>query len=410
MKDETAANIVSEKMTESVLSFSNKLSNEVASADFHPSAFRLQPSVWLGAYSDFGLALPAANPTDSQFYAPRGVFLNDDYLVVADSGNHRVLIWRGVPESDQKPADVVLGQPDFTTEGARAGGASVEKGLHLPTNVKIINGKLFVADSWHHRILVWHKIPQQNFQKPDYAIGQASLSETTENRGAGKPDDKSFYWCYGFNQVGDWFYVADTGNRRILGWRGLPEPEQPAEVVLGQNSFDVSLENRGGAVTASSFRWAHDVAGDKDLLLVADAGNHRVLGWTGLPEADRDADLVIGQPDFAASHEIPYYAQGAQKLRFPYSLAVDKDILAVADTANNRVLLWKGLPNKGDVFPAADAVIGQTDFAGNGENRWKSVERDTLCWVYGIALHGNKLAVADSGNNRVMLWDVSDCK
>lgn len=367
----------------------------------------MKPLVWLGATSAFGLSLPAANPTAAQFYAPRGVFLNDDYLVVADSGNHRVMIWRGVPTSDRQPADVVLGQPDFTTEGAKAAGKSIEKGLHLPTGVKIFDGKLFVADSWHHRILVWNCVPETNFQKPDYVIGQANLSETTENRGAGKPDARSFYWCYGFNFIGDWFYVADTGNRRVLCWRGLPEAEQPADVVLGQNSFDESLENRGGAVSAKSFRWAHDIAGNADLLLVADAGNHRVLGWDNLPETERDADIVFGQPDFASSWEIPYYAQGAQKLRFPYALAIEKDVLAIADTANNRVLLWRGLPKKGDVFRAADAVVGQINFDGNGENRWKAVERDTICWVYGIALHKDKLVVADSGNNRVMIWDAN---
>ena len=379
---------------------------ETEGKDIQPFAFRFQPSVWLGAVSAFGLSLPAANPTNTQFYAPRGVYLDDNYLVVADSGNHRVLIWHGVPTTDRQPADVVLGQADFTTEGARANGTSTEKGLHLPTGVKIIDGKLLVADSWHHRILVWNSVPQMNFEQPDYAIGQANLSEITENRGAGKPDAKSFYWCYGFNRVGDWFYVADTGNRRVLGWRNLPEAEQPADIVIGQDSFGESLENRGGAVSAKSFRWAHDIAGNADLLLVADAGNHRVVGWNPLPEADCEANIVFGQPDFTSSQEIPYYPQGAQKLRFPYSLAVDKDLLAIADTANNRVLLWRGLPKNGDIFRPADAVAGQIDFEGNGENRWKSVERDTLCWVYGIALHNNKLAVADSGNNRVMIWQI----
>ena len=78
------------------------------------------PERWLGAPAVGGLALPAANPTADQMYAPRGVFLNDEYLVVADSGNHRVLIWKGLPVADHQPADVVLGQPDFTSEGPNA--------------------------------------------------------------------------------------------------------------------------------------------------------------------------------------------------------------------------------------------------------------------------------------------------
>ena len=50
--------------------------------------------------------------------------------------------------------------------------------------------------------------------------------------------------------------------------------------------------------------------------------------------------------------------------------------------------------------------IGQPDFDANGENRWDAVRQDTLCWPYGICLRGSVLAVADSGNNRVMLWRV----
>jgi hypothetical protein len=54
----------------------------------------------------------------------------------------------------------------------------------------------------------------------------------------------------------------------------------------------------------------------------------------------------------------------------------------------------------------ADRVLGQVDFAGAGENRWDLVADDTFCWPYGLALHRGRLAVADSGNNRVMLWEL----
>ena len=62
----------------------------------------------------------------------------------------------------------------------------------------------------------------------------------------------------------------------------------------------------------------------------------------------------------------------------------------------------------------ATVVLGQGDFDSAGENRWEAVRDDTLCWPYGLALAdggsrdgaGGLLAVADSGNNRVMLWDL----
>jgi hypothetical protein len=383
-----------------------KQSSETLQPIQNPKSKIANPLVWLGAKSPFGIALPDAKPTPSTLYAPRGVFMNDDYLVAADSGNHRVMIWKGIPENDQTPADIVLGQPDFETEGANANGKSVERGLHLPTGVKIIENKLFVADSWHHRILVWNEIPTENFQKPDYAIGQKSLTEITENRG-GKCSAETLYWCYGFNYINGIFYIADTGNRRVLGFYGIPEANQPADFVIGQDDFETNLENRGleQKVDAKSFRWVHDISGNDEIIYFADAGNHRVLGWNGTLDSDRNADFVIGQENFEKNGEFPYIKQGASRLRFPYSVAVEKNMLAVADTANNRVLCWENLPNSG-AFQPADFVCGQDNFEETGENRWKMVERDSLCWVYGIHLHNNKLAVADSGNNRVMIWEI----
>ena len=361
------------------------------------------PELWLGAPAPGGLALPAAKPSMAWMYSPRGVLLDDDHVVVTDSGNHRVLIWHGVPESDEQPADVVLGQPDGETEGPAAGGRGPERGMHLPTGVLIHEGRLIVADAWHHRILIWNTVPQRSDVAPDVVLGQSDAASVEQNRG-GDCSATGFYWPFGIGIIGSSFWVADTGNRRVLGWRnGIPEPDQPADVVLGQPDAFSHSENRGGDAGPCSFRWPRDIAGTADLLLIADAGDHRVLGWSPQPDADRDADLVIGQPDFTGSEEWPYGPHTHDRLRFPYAVCLDGDRLAVADTANNRILLWDGMPD-GPVCRGADHVLAQPDFGSNGENRWTSVQRDTLCWPYGLSLHGDRLAVADSGNNRVMIW------
>jgi hypothetical protein len=361
-------------------------------------------NLWLGATSPGRLALPAAEPTPSQLYAPRGVFLNDEVLIAADSGNHRILIWNSLPQSDAQPADVVLCQPTFFTEGPNAAGRGPENGFHLPTGVGVFEGKLCVADAWHHRILVWNEIPRVSDTPPDFVIGQENFTACEPNRGAAI-NAHSFYWPYGIGFFNGWFYVTDTGNRRVMGWRGFPAPNQPADLILGQATPHDGEENRGVAANARSFRWPHAIAGNANILYVADAGNHRVLGWRGALTEDRDADVVIGQQDFSANAEFPYVKQGAAKFRFPYCIACEENTLAVADTANNRVLLWKELPLAG-CGGAADAVIGQPDFDATGENHWKAVTHDSVCWPYGICLHQDKLAVADSGNNRVMLWEL----
>lgn len=364
----------------------------------------MKPVVWLGAPAPGRLALPDAMPSASRMYAPRGVFFDDDYLIVADSGNHRVLIWHGLPARDGQAADVVIGQTGFEQEGPNAAGRGPENGLHLPTGVAILDGRLFVADAWHHRILYWNRVPQQNGAPPDGVIGQNSLGLVEPNRG-GCITAASLYWPYGFGRVGGRFYVADTGNRRLLGWPEVPERDEPAQLILGQDSAGAGDDNRGGEASAKSFRWPHAVAGDDRVLYVADAGDHRVLGWSPAPVADDEANVVLGQENFRAAAEFPYAPQGPRKLRFPYSVASDGETLAVADTANNRILLWGRLPLAYPA-PSPDHVIGQDSFEGNGENRWKAVTPETLCWPYGIWLHRGMLAIADSGNNRVMIWAI----
>lgn len=358
---------------------------------------------WLGAKSPFGLALPSAQPTASQLYGPRGVWLDGQRLIVCDSGNHRIMIWNQVPAEDETPADIVLGQPDFESEGPNAAGRGPENGVHLPTGVLVAEGRLVVADAWNHRILVWNRIPTSNDQQADYVIGQDGFSNTEVNRGA-NPSSSSLYWPYGIGWVAGRFYVADTGNRRVLAWNGFPEANQPADVVIGQANFNVNEENRGSDVAADSFRWSHDICGDADQVFIADAGNHRVLRWKTHPESDRPADSVLGQSKFDSAYELPYDAQGPARLRFPYAIDQCDNVLAVADTANNRVLFWK-LPLSEEAGTSAMDVIGQLDFGGNGENGWKTIQHDTLCWPYGISFHNGFLAVADSGNNRVVIWD-----
>ena len=362
-----------------------------------PPPLVFEPAVRLGAPSPGGLALPSATPGRDTLYAPRGVWFDEETLIVSDSGNHRVLIWHRMPRSDGAPADVVLGQEDFRDEGHGL--------LHLPTGVAVLEGRLWVADAWHHRLLVWDRIPERNGTPPDRVLGQAGMDDVDPNRGDQAARRDGFYWPYGFGVVAGRFFVAYTGNRRILGWPGPPLEGEPPTWLIGQDDWSARAENRGGVVGPRTFRWPHAIAGD-GALYVADAGNHRVLGWTDASAACRgaDPDLVLGQRDFESNAEWPYGPQSAAIHRFPYGLALHRETLVIGDTANNRVLLHRPAPVRGRACPA-DAVLAQPDFESNGENRWDRVLPDTLCWPYGVHLHGDRLGIADSGNNRVMLWD-----
>ena len=379
----------------------------------------------LGADSTFSLALPDADPTASQLYAPRGVLLDTDpgtgstRVVAADTGNHRLMVWPSLPDADGADCAVVVGQPDMRSEGPQAGGRGPRRGLHLPTGLarcRTADGAdlVLVADGWNHRVLGYDAHLSVADPEPVWWLGQPSLEDVEANRG-GEPGPSTLYWPFGVTWVDGWLWVSDTGNRRVLGWHGLPAtPDAPADVVLGQPTPDERGENRGGAVGPDTFRWPHQVVVLDGVLWVADAGNHRLLGWWLPVGGDRPADLVLGQAGFDTAAEMPHRPQGPARLRFPYAVTAAGERLLVADTANNRVLVWDdppGLtrPDLPVVGAPAQAVLGQLNLDSSGENRWTAVTDDGLCWPYGLSAHhdpvlGDLVAVADSGNNRVVLW------
>jgi hypothetical protein len=373
-----------------------------------------RPVLRLGGESPGGLMLPDASPTPGTFYAPRGVWTDGTRIIASDTGNHRVLIWHSWPDTDGAPADVVLGQPDFTSEGPNAGGSDTRRGLHLPTGIDVVEGRLVISDAWNHRILAWDGIPATDFAPPTYVLGQVAPDEVEANRG-GDPSLTTLYWPFNTAVVADVFWVADTGNRRVLGWRGggLPDPDRPADILLGQDDGSLRADNRGAGVDGMSFRWPHQITGDADTLYIADAGDHRVLGWSPPPlDIERQADVVLGQVDLTRADEFKNRPQGAQRMRFPYAITSDDRRLLVADTSNNRILIWHDWPRSGAGLPA-DTVLAQPDMDANGENRWKTVEDDSLCWPYGLRLGTRPdgsavLAVADSGNNRVVVWQLDE--
>jgi hypothetical protein len=65
----------------------------------------------------------------------------------------------------------------------------------------------------------------------------------------------------------------------------------------------------------------------------------------------------------------------------------------------------------GDLAPGAAAtrLTGQPDFAAKGDNRWRPATRNSLCWPYALtaqrtAAQGDLAVVADTGNNRILIW------
>jgi hypothetical protein len=348
-------------------------------------------------------------PSARTLFGPRGAALaaNGGPLVVSDTGHHRLMIWNTPPRSDDAPADLLIGQPHFRVEGRNSNAEPGAGTLNVPSGVAIEDGILAVADAWNHRVLLWHGIPDRSNQPADVVVGQLEFSSVLPNRGSDTPKADTLNWCYGVALHAGRLYVADTGNRRVLVWNEIPKRNGcAADLVLGQPDF-VTRDEGGSSEPAAGLRWPHGFCFSGTMLCVADAGTSRVMVWRELPHTDGEpCSFVLGQSNFfGRDHNACEYQPTATSMNMPYGVCTAAGHLIVADTANSRLLGFHlgasamGMP--------ASRLTGQRTFVCKGDNRWEAPTRDSLCWPYGVSASGGTVAVADSGNNRVLLWDVA---
>jgi hypothetical protein len=359
-----------------------------------------------GSAAAGGLAAPIV-PGAATLFGPRAACLASPAgpLYVSDTGHHRLLVWSARPGEDSAPADVVVGQPSFATEGRNAKGPVGAATLNVPTGIAAEGNVVAVADAWNHRVLLWHTPPTRDNQPADVVVGQRDFGAALPNRGAPTPTASTLNWCYGVAVVAGRLLVADTGNRRVLLWNTIPTRNgTPADCALGQRDFDTRDDNAGAEAGLVGMRWPHGLAVCGEALLVSDAGDNRVMVWRRTPtKSGAPCDFVLGQKDAgAADHNQACYYPTARALNMPYGLAVQGSRVVVADTANSRLLGF----DAGSLSMNAEAVFvaGQSGFTEKGDNRWGVAGRDSLCWPYGVSAAGETLAIADAGNNRVLLW------
>jgi hypothetical protein len=372
-----------------------------------------QPIVVLGSERNPAVISPSIVPSPQTCFGPRGACLTSagGPLWICDTGHHRLLGWRTLPTDDKTPADWLIGQSDFSKEGRNGKGDVGPTTVNVPTGICATAEGLAVSDAWNHRILIWHRVPQDSNVPADIVLGQNDFESGEANRGVDHPGADTLHWPYGVHYHQGKLFVADTGNRRVLIWNQLPkENGQKADYVLGQRDFSTRDENAGGDPSAMSMRWPHAIAFWHDKLCVSDAGNNRILVWEQCPsKSGASADQILGQSDSSnVDFNQSLYWPRASSLNMPYGMTATGDWLIVADTANSRILAWRpdqpnGSDHEGSTADAA-ALFGQKDFHEKGDNRWQAVASNSLCWPYGVQAIDDLIVISDSGNNRVSIW------
>ena len=170
---------------------------------------------------------------------------------------------------------------------------------------------------------------------------------------------------------------------------------QAAAVVIGQAGFTGGLADQGGVPGANTSNRPGGMGVGS--LFIADELNSRVLGFNAPPTANNaSADFVLGQPDFLTTHTLG--APSAIKFHRPINVCVSDGRLYMLSFSMSRVLLWNVVPTTTGV--PADLVLGQSNLTtGVG-----STTQSGLDHPEGISVAGGRIVVADTQNNRVMIW------
>ncbi len=103
------------------------------------------------------------------------------------------------------------------------------------------------------------------------------------------------------------------------------------------------MQNIGASLPERSLNWCHDTCFYENGIFVADAGNSRVLGFETPPSVSNPiATNLIGKKDFNTGSENRDTVFGTDKnLYWPFSICIENDIMAIADTGNHRIFLNK---------------------------------------------------------------------
>ena len=397
-----------------------------------------------------------SNSSDTILGAASGLAFAADTLFVADSNrvgaspsNHRVLLFQNVSGMLPRPTDqliynskcpvcvghatVVLGQPDFTT--ATENLAATPTTLRLPTAVASDGVHVVVADTNHNRVLIWNRIPTSNNTPADVVVGQQSFTTTTVP--GNTPSAKSMRGPQGVWIQNGRLYVADTQNNRVLIFNRIPTSNgAAADVVLGQPNFTTFVEpdltQQKNNVSATQLLNPVAVSSDGLHLLVTDLGYNRVLIWNSIPTSNgAAADVAIGQPDLVSSvanngfstdpndttqkqtpvlckvsngtdtNSNPTYPSSCNAtVSFPRFALTAGNRLFIADGGNDRVLMFNSIPTQSGA--SADAVIGQI----GGSVNQASDAADSLRTPMSLAWDGTNLYVSDAYNRRITVYSI----
>jgi DNA-binding beta-propeller fold protein YncE len=339
-------------------------------------------------------------------------------------------------------ADAVLGQPDFSSVACNNGGISARTLCNpTDIAMDPTSGRLFLADAGNSRVLSWPNTRRFDHSDPaDLVLGQPDFTSNTgcvtDARTLCNPEG------IGIDRAGRVYVAASLNPGRVLRFSPPFTNGQDADLVLGQPDFTSEGSacgfTPGAIVNARQFCGPIDVVINRaEQVYVTDSDNSRVLRFSPPFGNSQAADLVLGQPDFSSAtcnnvslcfperlaigpDETVYVAGGfSRAIRFPspQSTGQTGDV-GLGPTITHGVALDRMgnlfVSGLGQVFrfrqplafgQQADQVFGQPiQFDTDCETR--PVNASTFCQPRGLEVDfRGDLFVADTFRHRVLRFN-----
>lgn len=292
------------------------------------------------------------------------------------------------------PASVVVGQPDFTSNAANQGSTAKANTLNSPRYAMIAENKLLVLDSSNNRVLIWNKIPTENNTPADVVIGQNSMTASTS---LGCTANGLQPVDGGLLYVKGKLFVTDASRNRVLVFNGIPTSNgASANYVIGQNSLTSCSVNAGGSQSAVGINQGAQLASDGEKLALADNANNRILIYNTIPQSSGTAaDVVLGSNTFTSTDT----GVTARTFSSPRGLAFWQGKLIVGDRGNFRTLIFDDLRTGA----SASVVLGQSSFTAN-----TSSPPATASSMHPFYLHVDgkgRLYISDRNSSRYLIFN-----
>ena len=246
----------------------------------------------------------------------------------------------------------------------------------------------------------WVVPPVSNMQDAEIVLGQAG-DFTTNDKNHGGVSGDSFSTPFGIAASSNGFLVGDQENCRALFWIQAPVVDLSAARAIGQPDLMTAtcpapLDRAGDNMNATGLLMA--VLSDR--VFLSDSNNSRVLVF-GIPVGANKpmATVVLGQSSFTTASP----GTAANQMTGQLGVWSDGTHLAVADTGNNRILVWDQLPSSNG--QAADFELGWPAFDQTSTTALSPPTRQSLSQPFGVTSDGNHFVVTDTMNHRVLIWN-----